>query len=119
SRPPAVTATSAVSAGRTTPSTERLGWNVSRVTFSRRTGTAGGSSGTEAGAGEQAVRGRRRARTQRDLTPWPPLPSPPLPPGEGGRSANRSTHARRSFKGRAVVPPLPVGGGAMGEGVRG
>ncbi len=44
-------------------------------------------------------------------SPPAPLPSPPLPPGEGRpspKSADEST-----------FPPLPVGGGAMGEGGQG
>jgi amino acid adenylation domain-containing protein len=44
----------------------------------------------------------------------PPLPSPPLPPGEG--EVARSNVRKASGGG---LPPLPVGGGAMGEGDRG
>ncbi len=44
--------------------------------------------------------------------PGPPLPSPPLPPGEGGtRDRSEIETGKTTF-----FSPLPVGGGAMGEG---
>ncbi len=42
--------------------------------------------------------------------PNPPLPSPPLPPGEGGMAI------QVVLRGVGGGAPLPVGGGAMGEG---
>jgi tRNA threonylcarbamoyl adenosine modification protein YeaZ len=46
--------------------------------------------------------------------PNPPLPSPPLPPGEGGTPSQKPKKPRISGPGGGA--PLPVGGGAMGEG---